>query len=45
MKNYHSPKLVAKGDVIERTLGIFTGADDPVDGQRLVAPGSMGFNL
>jgi hypothetical protein len=45
MKNYQTPRLVAQGEVVERTQGSIGGYDDPVAGQKLVPLGSKGFNL
>jgi hypothetical protein len=45
MKNYQTPRLVAQGEVVERTQGFTPGDDDPGVGQHIAAPGSKGFNL
>jgi len=45
MKTYNTPKLVAKGDVVQLTQGVIRGTTD-TDRQTLkVASGSVGFNL
>jgi hypothetical protein len=45
MKSYSAPQLVAKGSVIEHTLGVDPGNKDGGGTQILFATGSVGFNL
>jgi hypothetical protein len=45
MKTYQAPKLSERGNVVEITLGIWMGKNDPDAGQQISAPGSAGFNL
>jgi predicted chitinase len=44
-KTYNTPKLVAKGDVIELTKGIPGGKNDLDEVTRFAAVGSVGFGL
>lgn len=45
MKHYTTPRLVARGDVVEQTKGPFMGDTDP-NGTTIHSPcGSVGFAL
>ena len=45
MKRYNSPKLEAKGSIIEQTLGVGSGYQDPSGTELIGFVGSIGFNL
>ena len=45
MKSYRTPTLVAKGDVVALTQGMFDGRTDPNEVTAKSPAGSIGFGL